>query len=80
MYNYDGILELEGEYLNGEKNGFVKEYYSETGLLRFEGEYLNGKRNGRGKKYYHNGEIKFDGEYLNNYKFKYSPSNFISPL
>ena len=34
---------FEGEYLNGEKNGKGKEYYS-NGVIRFEGEYLKGKR------------------------------------
>ena len=40
---YDYIskrLEFDGEYLNGEKNGYGKEY----GLQEFEGEYLNGKK------------------------------------
>ena len=32
-----GILEYEGEYLNGERNGKGKEYYDDE--LRYEGEY-----------------------------------------
>ena len=39
-------LIFEGEYLNGKKNGQVKE---NNGWLKFEGEYLNGKRNGKAK-------------------------------
>ena len=31
-------MKYEGEYLNGEKNGKGKEYYS-SGLLLFEGEF-----------------------------------------
>ena len=42
-YNYDGIIEFEGEYLNGKRNGKGKEY-NYDGTLKFEGEYLNGKR------------------------------------
>ena len=26
-YSYNGKLEFEGEYLNGKRNGFGKEYY-----------------------------------------------------
>ena len=48
-YDYNGKLEFEGEYLNGERNGKGKEYYK-NGELIFEGEYLNGKKwNGKGK-------------------------------
>jgi len=45
---------LEGEYLNGKRNGRGKEYY-EDGRLMFEGEYLNGIRNGKGKEYDYDG-------------------------
>ena len=68
-YNYyDGQLEFEGEYLNGEITGKVKEYNLD-GNLEFEGEYLNGKRNGKGKEYYENKNIKFKGEYLDGKKW-----------
>ena len=40
-YSYSGILEFEGEYLNGLKNGKGKEY-DWDGNLKFEGIYLNG--------------------------------------
>ena len=42
-YIFDGYLQFEGEYLNGEKNGKGKEYCN-NGKLRYEGEYLNDKR------------------------------------
>ena len=61
---YKGQLKFEGEYLNGERNGKGKEYYS-NGKLKFEGEYLNGKREGKGKEYFKDGTIKFEGEYYN---------------
>ena len=50
-----------GEYLNGQKNGKVKEYGYDK--VEFIGELKNGKRNGLGKEYYNNGNIKFEGEY-----------------
>ena len=43
-YYYDGKLIFEGEYLNGKKNGYGKDYYYDNGKLEFEGEYLNGER------------------------------------
>ena len=47
-YDYNGVLEFEGELINGERNGNGKEYYDD-GKLKFEGEYLNGKIwNGKG--------------------------------
>ena len=78
------ILEFEGEYLNGEKNGKCKEYDYEK--LKFEGEYLNGEKNGKckeynydgnwlknkregfGRYYYSNGDIE-EGEYKQSKKF-----------
>ena len=53
-YNVNNLLIYEGEYLNGKKNGKVKEYYNDDNLkksderiqnyLIFEGEYINGKK------------------------------------
>ena len=43
IYDDDGKLMYEGEYLNGEKNGQGKEY-DNSGKLVFEGQYLNGKK------------------------------------
>ena len=48
-------LIFQGKYLNGKKNGYGKELYS-NGNLKFDGEYLNGKRL-QGKGY--NSEGKF---------------------
>ena len=62
---YNGInnrLIYEGEFLNGKRNGFGKEY-DINGCLLYEGEYLNGERNGKGKGYFFNSII-FEGEYL----------------
>ena len=58
-------LIFEGEYKNGKREGYGKEYY-EAGYLEFEGEYKNGKRNGKGKEYYIFTEaLRFEGEYVN---------------
>ena len=46
IYDDDGKLMYEGEYLNGEKNGQGKEY-DNSGKLVFEGQYLNGEKNGQ---------------------------------
>ena len=44
----NGKLELEGEYLNGKRNGKGKEYNFDNKLI-FEGDYFNGNRwNGKG--------------------------------
>ena len=64
-YNNSGELIFDGEYLNGKKNGMMKEYCN--GKLIFDGEYLNGEKHGKIKEYW-NGKLTFDGEYLNGKK------------
>jgi antitoxin component YwqK of YwqJK toxin-antitoxin module len=54
---------ISGKYLEGDRNGYRKEYLLETRELVFEGEYLNGKRNGIGIEYY--SDIIIEGKYLN---------------
>ena len=49
-HNPDNSISFEGNYINGEKNGYIKEY-DDSGQLIFEGEYAYGKRNGKGKEY-----------------------------
>ena len=76
-------LIFEGEYLNGERNGYGKEkaipiinqniqefvkHFNENNGNTYEGEYLNGKRNGKGKEFNWNGKLIFEGEYLNGKK------------
>ena len=65
--SYDESLIFIGEYLNGKRNGYGKEYAHYR--LIFEGAYLNGKRNGYGKEYYEYGQIKYEGIYLNGKKW-----------
>ena len=42
-YKGNDQLIFEGEYLNGKKNGIIREF-NKYGLLIFEGEYLNDKK------------------------------------
>ena len=65
-YDNYGRLEFDGEYLNGEENGMIKEYYG--GRLWFEGKYIKGKRNGKGKEYNGDEQVIYEGEYLNDKK------------
>ena len=66
--DYHMFLKYEGEILNGDKNGYFKEY-DFLGNIFFEGEYKNGKKNGKGKEYYSNNLI-FEGEYLYDWRIK----------
>ena len=59
-YN-DGLI-FEGEYLNGKRNGYGKEYDGKGNLL-YEGEYLNGEKNGKFKKYDEYGNILYEIDY-----------------
>ena len=61
---------LSGRYIEGRRNGMIKEYLIDTKNLIFEGEYKNGKRNGKGKEYNKYGKLIFEGEYLNGKKKK----------
>ena len=66
-HNYNLIF--EGDYLNGEKNGYGKEFYK-NGYIKFEGEYLNEKRwNGKIYDKYGNNEyeIKEGKVYIKEY-------------
>ena len=61
---YNNPLRFEGEYLNGEKNGKGKEYYTYTNEIIFDGEYLNGKRKNGKTRIHKTGNWHFEGEYL----------------
>ena len=61
-------LIYEGEFLNGKRNGFGKEY--DSGSLLYEGEHLNGEKNGQGKAYNYFGQLTFQGIYLKNKTWK----------
>jgi antitoxin component YwqK of YwqJK toxin-antitoxin module len=60
---------ISGKYIDGERNGYGKEYTLYKNKLIFEGEYKDGKRNGFGKEYYDNGNLKYEGEYSRGRRF-----------
>ena len=73
-YNKDNRDKLnlcfECDYLNGEKNGIYKEYFS-SGKLMLEEEYKDGRKNGKVKEYYpDSNQLIFEGEYLYNRRIK----------
>ena len=84
-YNRSGELYFEGEYLNGKKNGKIKEWSGKT--LLFEGQYLNGNKFGMGKEYNYDGKLKYEGEfqikiikgkeYYEDNKYRYKSDNSI---
>ena len=59
-FNHDGVVETEGEYLNGKKHGFIKE--NKTKDYLFKGEYLYDHKF-KGKEYI-KGILEYEGEYL----------------
>ena len=67
-------LIFEGDYIDGKRTRYGKEYYEEKFedkmIIKYKGKYLNGKRNGKGVEYYNNGEIKFEGIYLFGQRYK----------
>ena len=71
-----GKLAFEGEFLNGKKNGYGREYTYDSSL-KYEGEFLNNKANGRGKEYNIEGNLMFDGEFSNGYFIEESKNDII---
>ena len=82
-YNiYNKKLIFEGEYKNGKRNGYGKEY-DNNGNQIFEGRYSNGKRYGRGMEFNENYNKIFEGEYKNgkrNGKGKEYYSNYFKHI
>ena len=68
VYSFFGNLIFEGEYKNGEKEGFGKEFNKKH--LIYEGEYKEGKRNGKGKEYNKYGDLIFEGIYKDGKKYE----------
>lgn len=67
QYNENGILQNEGRYTNGKKDGIWKAYHSNSQLESIT-SYINGKKNGEFILYYNTGEIKSQGFFKNNKK------------
>jgi antitoxin component YwqK of YwqJK toxin-antitoxin module len=76
-YSDRGLLLLEIEYKNGEKNGFHKIYHKRIGTLFIEKHYSNGLLNGSYKKYLKNNKCilstNFKDGKLHSEFIKYTP-------
>ena len=66
-YYPDGILQFEGNYKNGQANGYGKSYY-QSGNLQYEGMWANGKYHGKGTLYDESGNIIYSGEWRDGHK------------
>jgi antitoxin component YwqK of YwqJK toxin-antitoxin module len=62
FYYPDGRLRMEGEYQNGQKDGFWIAYY-EDGSKWSEGFFKNGVSHGKTISYHENGKKYYEGEY-----------------
>ena len=60
--DYDGKLDYECTYENGDKNGLYKQWHS-NGNQKFEYSYNNGKKDGLYKQWHSNGNQKFEYSY-----------------
>ena len=65
IYDYAGNLVYEGQYSEGQKNGYGKGIERDcSGKKEFKGEYYKGKEwNGYIKEYNDRGKLIFEGEY-----------------
>ena len=66
-YYPDGILQFEGNYKNGQANGYGKSYY-QSGNLQYEGMWANGKYHGKGTLYDEAGGMIYSGEWRDGHK------------
>ena len=67
---YNDALIFEGEFLNGRKNGKVKEFDDFLKLEFKKGFLYRSKWNGKWKELYFEGRLTFEGKYLNGKKVK----------
>ena len=90
IYNPNGDLTFEGEYLGEDGLNFFRNIWNGKGDLElknnweniiFNGEIINGKINGKVKEYYDIGKLKFECEYLNGEKYgkvkEYNEEGFL---
>lgn len=63
-YHENGVLQLEGQIVDNQREGQFKGYYP-SGELMSVGTFVKGKREGRGIVYHENGMISIDGHYKN---------------
>ena len=63
MYDSNGNIKYEGDWINDKPEGNGKEFFEDGEY--YIGQYKNGLRHGKGIEYYSNGNIKYEGEYIN---------------
>ncbi len=63
FYN-EGTKHLEGDIVDGKRNGIFKTYYK-SGALMSEGNFVEGKREGKATVYYESGKVNYEGFYHN---------------
>ncbi|NOU71803.1 hypothetical protein GC098_10285 [Paenibacillus sp. LMG 31458] len=68
-YDANGLLQREGEYKKGNRNGNGIDYYP-SGAKSYVGPFVNGTRSGAGKQYYENGNLRAEGLYEHHYIVK----------
>ena len=91
IYNHNGKLIFEGDYINGKRNGKVIEYYEDTEgnedsestlFVKYEGKYIDDQKNGEGKEFQYdeekNQEIVFEGVYKNGEKWNGKGKEYYS--
>ena len=64
LYDEDGKLRYEGNFVDGNFNGKGIFYYNNGD--RYEGNFVDGKCEGKGEIYYKDGKILYDGDFKNN--------------
>ena len=63
MYNSNGQLMSEIEYVNNQKHGVQRTYYPYEKIME-ETEYQYGVKEGEYKKYYYSGQVSVEGQYV----------------
>ena len=64
LYDVNGSVEYEGDFVNGKMEGKGKLIYGDGSY--YEGQFSDNKRNGKGIIYSKNGDIIYEGDYVNN--------------
>ena len=63
LYDKNGKIRYDGEYVNGKFEGIGKYYYDDGNY--YIGQWKNGLGNGEGVLYFKDGRVIYDGEFVN---------------
>ena len=63
-YHENGVLKMEGAFLNGKREGEWRAYFN-TKKLQSVGVFKGGIRTGKTQIYYPNGAVRYEGQYEN---------------